>query len=258
MLRLFATLLLALVAYFALASFAKAQVPVLMYHRVLPGAEPGPYVVSLERFEDHVVAIKKAGYRSITFAELGRHLEKRMLLHREQQVLPLPERTVVFTFDDGWAEHETVARLLSRHGMVGTFFLLGCHWESAGMYLTRKQALNIAALGHEIGGHSCTHYNDIQEKGLPENKLWPFLLGEALIAREELRLALGINVVSYAWPFGLTTPAADEKLSAYGVRYLARAWGGKVQTTDKPTAIPRINVPGTMTADELLALLQTQ
>jgi peptidoglycan/xylan/chitin deacetylase (PgdA/CDA1 family) len=61
--------------------------------------------------------------------------------------------TISLTFDDTFADQFGAARLLSAHGMHGTFFVNSGRVNLPG-YMTQGQLLTIQQDGHEIGGHT--------------------------------------------------------------------------------------------------------
>ena len=92
------------------------HVPVLMYHRITrapaDAALPGLWV-SPRLFERQLRALKRQGWRTITAAQLARHLRARR---------PIARRRLVITIDDGAVDgYRNAAPILDRLGMQGTF-----------------------------------------------------------------------------------------------------------------------------------------
>ena len=71
----------------------------------------------------------------------------------------IPDRLVVFTFDDGTRSNgELVAPLLARYGFGGTFFITeGLGFEDKDYYLTWKEIRGLHEQGFEIGNHTRGH-----------------------------------------------------------------------------------------------------
>jgi len=59
------------------------------------------------------------------------------------------------SWDDGYALDRTVAGLLSRHGLTGTFYV--CPQTQHGAAMLREEDLRAIAAAHELGAHSMTH-----------------------------------------------------------------------------------------------------
>jgi peptidoglycan/xylan/chitin deacetylase (PgdA/CDA1 family) len=128
------------------------HVPVLEYHRIVPSVEAGNsspgLVVSPERFSEQLDALQKAGWHTITMAQLADDLEA--------QLTPVP-RTFAITFDDGWDDGYTYALpILRKHGFVGTFFVIAGRIDRPG-FLSSPHLLALIAAGNEIGDHTMDH-----------------------------------------------------------------------------------------------------
>ena len=88
-------------------------VPVLMYHHVSP--HEGMITVSPANFEHQLQWLHRHGYRSLTSEEFAGHLEGR----------PVPKRSVLITFDDGYLDNWVYAYpLMKRYGFNGIIFLV--------------------------------------------------------------------------------------------------------------------------------------
>lgn len=102
---------------------AKAWIPhrgesdcaVLMYHRVIDRInDPWGIAVSVANFEGHLKAIKKAGFGTLTVAELM----------GERAAGCGPRKAVAISFDDGYADNrETAYPILRSFGMPATVFV---------------------------------------------------------------------------------------------------------------------------------------
>ena len=66
---------------------------------------------------------------------------------------PIPDKTVVFTFDDGCASNATIAApLLKKHGFSGTFYVSDAYGfrERKDWYMTWRQIKGMSDDGFEI------------------------------------------------------------------------------------------------------------
>ena len=94
-------------------------VPILMYHRI---AAEGPlalerYRVTPKLFADQLIALYRAGYRTIGIQDL---------IHSMEQDEPLTGKPIVLTFDDGYRDFLTDAMPLLRvHGFSATGLFSG-------------------------------------------------------------------------------------------------------------------------------------
>lgn len=87
---------------------------ILIYHRVLPEADP-LFPSEVDRVEfDRQLRLLKSMYNIIPLIDAVRHV----------RAGTLPPRTACITFDDGYADNAEVALpLLQRHGVHATFFV---------------------------------------------------------------------------------------------------------------------------------------
>lgn len=88
-------------------------VPVLMHHHVSPA--PGLVTVSPDRFRAQIAWLARAGYRSLGTEDYARYLAGR----------PVPEKSVLITFDDGWLDNWLHAHpVLAEFGFRAVLFLV--------------------------------------------------------------------------------------------------------------------------------------
>lgn len=98
------------------------SLPVAMYHYV--NRWPGGITLSPERFEDHCRALAERGWRGVGLEEA-----ESFLIEGEN----LPERSFLFTFDDGFLDNYLYAQpLLHRYGHKGVVFAVSSRLESDG------------------------------------------------------------------------------------------------------------------------------
>ena len=228
---------------------AETFVPVLMYHRVTDTMPNSAYSITPDSFAAHLKVLYDAGYTTLTVADMAQRL------YDKKQ---LPHRAVVLTFDDGWLEHaRVVPKLLSEYAYTATFFVMGCHWGNKN-YVDVNDVRALAESGHEIGGHSCTHDPSLSDVSRLDDAQWPRIAGEALLSRSEIQSYVGIDIRSYAFPYGLTTATASLKLARYGLKFLAETSAESRVTLSTPYAsIPRVNVDGRTTQSDLLTVVRT-
>jgi peptidoglycan/xylan/chitin deacetylase (PgdA/CDA1 family) len=213
-------------------------VPVLMYHSVqeTPPRATRRLSVHPEAFDAQMATLARRGFTTLTFGQLGAALEGGT---------PLPERPVVLTFDDGYADfHEHALPRLESRGFTATVFVTTGWLDDAGpqaagepldRMLSWAQVRELVGAGIEIGAHSHSHP---QLDQIPTAAL-----------REELRHSkalledgTGLPVHSVAYPFGYSSPRVRAEVAASGYRHAAavgNALGGA--WTDR-LALPRLTV----------------
>ncbi len=85
---------------------------------------------------------------------------------QKRPLLPIPDKLVVLTFDDGNAsDYTTVAPTLEKHGFGATFYVTS-GWVGRDERLTWPQVAALHEAGFEIGCHTTTHPNllDLSEE----------------------------------------------------------------------------------------------
>ncbi|WP_329562915.1 polysaccharide deacetylase family protein [Kitasatospora sp. NBC_01266] len=199
-------------------------VPVLRYHCV--SADPpgwvARYAVTPQVFAEQLSRLADAGrtvvpLRRLVAAQRGGH--------------QLPERSVVLTFDNGFADfYWTVAPLLGERDLPATLYLTtgAIHppgEQAAGSLLPPADMLNwrqvttLDAYGFvDLGGQSRSHP---QLDTLPRGRLDAEIEGCKL----ELEEALGHPVTSYAYPHGYSSATVRRRVRAAG-------WSSACATAD--------------------------
>lgn len=219
-------------------------VPVLMYHRTTD--RPNYSIdISPQRLEAQLRELARGGYTSIS-----------MRLWAASQFDPslLPDSPVVITFDDGWqGQYRYAAPLLEQYGFTGTFYLytsvLRGDSSPGGVFMSWREAGDLVARGHEIGGHTQTHPN--------LNRLRPAALAREVAAgKVALEKRLGIVITTFAYPYGACNDNVVAAVTAAGYQTAVSTVSGvnTVQFAD-PYRVRRLAVGHRTPARQLLAAL---
>ncbi len=168
-----------------------AKVPVVMYHDILPEKEVF-FDVTPEEFEEHLRLIQANGLTPISLDQLTTHL---------QTGLPLPEKPVLLTFDDGYGGHyEYVYPLLKQYGYPAVFSIYTSKiGDNTGRsHVTWDQLRQMAADPLiTIAAHSLTHPPDLTV--LADDQLQ----SEIVESKRLLESELGIIIRYFTYPTGL-------------------------------------------------------
>ncbi len=224
------------------AGAAPLRVPVLIYHEVLPGADPAAadYQMTPALMESHLCTMKARGWQSITAHQLAELLAAGT---------PPPQRTFVITLDDGTLDHLVEAYpIIRRNGFVATFFVISERVGSSG-YLSWDQVRALRDGGMEIGSHSANHprMSDIP----PAQSVQ-----EVATAQRTLGLQLGNQPVTFAYPGGAYNDAAVEAVRVAGVMAAFTTAEGRAASWAERLTIPRINVGAQWSAEQLLSIME--
>jgi len=215
------------------------EIPILLYHHVHPDPPSLNYWIDAENFEDQMQVLSDLGYQTVTPTQLRQAI---------LQGLQLPPKPVIITFDDGNEDNYQYAfPIMQKFGFIGAAYIVANRLDADG-FLSAEQLKEMAAVGWEIGSHSMTHADlaDVTANKLRE---------EILDSRLRLEREIGVQVRSFAYPFGSFVSTLGSKVENYGYR---TAMGlGKKTLHDLNTIyyLDRITIYGTMTLDEFGALL---
>ena len=98
----------------------KTALPIIMYHHILQDkGKQGTFVISPKELEQDLLYLKENGYTAIGTKEL---------LAFQEDGIPLPEKPVMLTFDDGYLSYlEYAVPLLSQYGMKAVVSVVGAY-----------------------------------------------------------------------------------------------------------------------------------
>lgn len=96
------------------------QLPIIMYHHILKDeSRHGDFIISPDDLESDLKYIKKQGYTTIGTKEL---------INFKQNGVPLPEKPIMLTFDDGHLSYlEYVVPLLEKYNMRAIVSIVGSY-----------------------------------------------------------------------------------------------------------------------------------
>src|SRR4051812_37845588 len=120
-----------------LAWFEKKKVPILMYHSISSHAAPKfkAFAVEPEMFTDQMAYLHQQSYTPITVTQF---------VHAQsQESSVLPERPVVLTFDDGFADFFTEALpVLQKYGFSATLYVTTAFINGTSRWLQHEGETN--------------------------------------------------------------------------------------------------------------------
>ena len=213
------------------------QVPILMYHRIVPLSEAGNSLPSLvvppATFDAQLSALETAGWRTITVSALADDLEA--------GIRPAP-KTFVITIDDGWADGYTYALpILVDHGFVATYYVIAGRINEPD-FLSVDQLQALVAADNEIGDHTMDH---VSLGGGTDARLTYEIDGAAAT----IALATGRWPETLAYPSGHFSSAAISIIQACGMKMAVIEGDGTYESWATRFTTPRVKVyPGTSPA----------
>ena len=174
---------------------------IVTYHAIIGPASP--VCCPPAQLESDLAALQGAGFTFVSLDECADWLAKRKAL---------PARSIVVTFDDGYASVVSNALpILSRFRVPGTVFVIGHriggdnHWPGQWKSIPRmpladsshlKEAI---AAGLTIGSHSWSHpmLTDLDAEALQD---------ELVASAERIEQVLQTPVQHFAYPYGIRGP----------------------------------------------------
>ncbi len=203
-----------------------AQVPILLYHHLAETGE-GSDIISQERFLSHMKALKENGYNTLFFDELQAYV---------QAGVPLPEKPVVITFDDGYESNYTLAYpILKEYDMKATIFAIGVSVgkdtykdtnQPMNPHFSLEQAAEMEASGlidiqsHGYNMHEVTGRDEepvrrglLQKEGEAETDYLAYLQKDF----EQVTQAIGKVPGVFAYPYGATAELPAVVLHQQGI-----------------------------------------
>lgn len=206
---------------------------VLMYHGTTFDKPSSQYSIEARLFKQHVAYLADYGWQTRLIKDLA---------------CPelLTPKTVIITFDDGYADNFEGALLpLVDHNMQATWFIttdcIGnyANWMGSNRpetrMLDRQQLREMADEGMEIGSHTCSH---------PDLGLLPYAeqLEQVCTSKEQLELLLESKVLSFAYPYGRYNTESVKALKKAGYQFACNVRSGWSLKGADLLAIPRVTV----------------
>lgn len=213
---------------------------VLTYHAIAGhGERSSRFVIPARRFAREMAWLRRRGYQVIGLDEF--------LRSRSEFRLP-PPKSVVVTFDDGYADNRLAAPILGKLGFPATIFLVTRAgerngWDSDGAELAGRSLMRIqearAMLGDVIafGAHTRTHA-DLGSLSREE------LESEVEGSRRDLEAALGVPVTTFAYPYGKSTPDVQDVVRTAGFIGACSTVLGRNRPSADSYALRRVEVRG--------------
>lgn len=214
----------------------RQEIPVLCYHRLVErDDEAGRFQTHLrvDRFEEQLRYLVSQGYRTLHLSELS-----------PAQVYEAQDRGVVLTFDDGYEDnYRLLFPLLKRYGVKATIFAVSgltsnewdtVHGERPLALLTPEQRREMLESGLvEFGAHTVSH----RDLSLAASEV---IRHEMLTCKRQLERELGVEVESFAYPYGRFTAEAKQIAREVGYRTAVATNSGPLAIHDDLYHVRRI------------------
>jgi peptidoglycan/xylan/chitin deacetylase (PgdA/CDA1 family) len=226
------------------AEAAASRVPVLMYHRVEPAvqAEEAAYAVSSKLFTAQMAWLARHGWQPCTVRAFEAWICGRA---------SLPARSVLITFDDGFAGlHEHVLPLLAARSWPATVFLVSGLIGQRDTWMVREhhaaahrpllghgQIMEMARAGFDFHSHTSQHAD---LTALDDAALREHLAGSRLALQD----LLGTAVDYLAYPFGRNDERVRAAAASAGYRLAFSVDPGFNRPGQERLAVRRLDITG--------------
>ncbi|MCC8023174.1 MAG: polysaccharide deacetylase family protein [Clostridiales bacterium] len=204
------------------------ELPVLMYHDILNDpAKQGPYAITPAELEADLKYLQNNGYTAISIDDL--------IQYYEQQV-PLPEKPVLLTFDDGHYNNIYYAQpLLEQYDMQAVAFIVGAYCDRAEeeqdenpnySYVTWSRVQEMSQSGvWDIQSHtwnmhdlSAARQGVWQQSGESDAAYRQALTEDFTAITDKITEVTGTRPTAFAYPFGYLSDEAEEVLKSLGYK----------------------------------------
>jgi peptidoglycan/xylan/chitin deacetylase (PgdA/CDA1 family) len=225
----------------------RLRVPILMYHYISelpPGADAirRGLTVTPEIFRAHMQYLHDQGYTTISLYDLNDALTKGT---------PLPPKSIVLTFDDGYIDAYTNAYpILKQFGFIGTFFVITSRPDASDpAYMSWPQIVEMSNAGMSMEPHTKDHV-DLRQRD------HDFLVYQMQGSIESLAAYTGRTPRMFDYPVGHYDAATLRVAKELGVWIGVTTANGDTETTTGRLRLPRLRVAGNMSVDALASVLR--
>ena len=221
----------------SVAGEALQPIPLLLYHSVSDDPAPGiaSLSVSPDEFRQHMDALVESGRKALTVSDFVDQL----------RAGSAPERPVLITFDDGFADSlEVAAPELEVRKLPATIYLTTGYVGSPGVrraprppgrMLASGQLAELELAGFEIGAHTQRHPELDVVRG---DECWEEISGSRL----SLEQHLGHQVRTFAYPYGYFNPLVREHVREAGFDSACAVRNAFSHSADDRWAMARLTV----------------
>jgi peptidoglycan/xylan/chitin deacetylase (PgdA/CDA1 family) len=224
-------------------------IPILMYHRVATAGPAGleRFRVDPTLFDEQLSALRHYGYSTIGLTD-----GVEVLSEGEDPI----GKPLILTFDDGYRDFLTALPSLQKYLFGATVFLVAARiggfadWDTrygeAAPLMSWPEIREIVGESIELGCHSLTH-RPMTEMNYSD------LLRDTRQAREILEFGLETSITHFAYPYGAENQIVRSVIAALRFSSAVSCRPALARFGDEILSLPRIEVPGSCTPEELIA-----
>lgn len=197
----------------------REPMPVLMYHHMVPeGQDCNAMTITPGKFRADLDIILAKGYTPVLPGELAAGV-------------PLPEKPILITFDDGYrSNYDLVYPILQEYGVKACISIIVlmpdlptdnfCTWEQlremtdSGLVEVGSHSYRLHNLGEDKGNYEKDGTNGVERRpGESDGDFQARVLDDIQKSHDRIAAELG-SVTCFAYPFGCTDPDAKALVDA--------------------------------------------
>lgn len=203
--------------------------PVLLYHSI-SNNKGSKLFMPVEKFRQQMQYLKDNGYVTLTAEEL-------LAFYKDNA--PIPEKSVLITLDDGYADNYTNGfPILKQFGFKATVFVITAAIDTDPKKLTSEQIKDMAANGISIESHTVNH-DDLTGLSYDEQ------LAVLKSSKEQIEGLTGKTVFCLAYPYGKYNRTAVKAVEEAGYQMAFTINPGYAYQSDGLFTLRRIRIDGT-------------
>ncbi len=183
-------------------------VPVLCYHHIRDfrksdTGDDKAYIVPPSTFEDTLKYLKSKGYTGVVSQQVYDYYAYSK---------PLPPKPIMLSFDDNdGTQYTNALPLLKKYGFNATFFIMTVTIDKEN-YMTTEQLKGLDKQGYDLQPHTWDHHMVTKYKTDDD---WQTQIVEPKKSLEEM---LGHPTPFFAYPYGIYSSEAADKIKSYGYK----------------------------------------
>ncbi len=216
------------------------RVSILGYHELAENLPDTEMRIKTSKFRRQMETIRQLGLKVITLQEFTAW---------KKDGKPLPNQSVLLTFDDGWKSVYTDAYpILKEFGFPFTIFLYKNYVDGGGKALSSTMIEEMIQNGASIGSHSVSHPYPITVKSYRkkgENAFDAYLRKEMGESKRFLESKFPVKINTYAYPGGFFTAEMLKLGQEFSYDFMFTVLPGKIKRSLPNETLPRNIILGT-------------
>lgn len=243
------------------------RLPIIMYHSILKdNARTGKYIITPSSLEQDMIYLKEHGYQTVVIADLIAYV---------YEDVPLPEKPVMLTFDDGHYNNLTYLEpLLAEHDMKAVVSAVGSYTQTytdnkdknpGYAYLSWDDLKGLNERGYiEIQNHSYDMHKNTDRHGAKRKQGESLEVYRGALSDDVMRMnqclkeKSGIKSTCFTYPFGQISGESEDILKELGFKATLSCYEKMNYITKDPQCLyqlNRYNRPGNSSTAEFMRRL---